>query len=101
MQTPDVFGNLRDLTPIAEAAHAHGALLIAVVTEVVSLGLVEPPGEMGADIVVGEGQSIGNALNFGGPYVGLFATRAEIRAPDAGPARAARRSMPRAGAASC
>ena len=46
-----------------------------MVTEVVSLGLVEPPGAMGADIVVGEGQSIGNALNFGGPYVGLFATR--------------------------
>ncbi len=66
---------MRDLTPLAEAAHAAGALLIAVFTEVVSLGLVEPPGAMGADIVVGEGQSIGNALSFGGPYVGLFATR--------------------------
>jgi len=75
VQTPDVFGNLRDLTPIAEAAHRHGALLIAVFTEVMSLGLVTPPGEMGADIVVGEGQSIGNGLNFGGPYVGLFATK--------------------------
>ena len=64
--------------PIAEKAHAAGALLIAVFTEAVSLGLVTPPGEMGADIVVGEGQSIGNALNFGGPYVGLFATRHEI-----------------------
>ena len=77
VQTPDVFGNLRDLSPIAEAAHAHGALLIAVFTEAVSLGALTPPGEMGADIVVGEGQSIGNALNFGGPYVGLFATRAK------------------------
>ncbi|KAA2234115.1 aminomethyl-transferring glycine dehydrogenase subunit GcvPA [Salinarimonas soli] len=75
VQTPDVFGNLRDLTAIAEAAHKHGALLIAVFTEVMSLGLVTPPGHMGADIVVGEGQSIGNGLNFGGPYVGLFATR--------------------------
>jgi len=75
VQTPDVFGNLRDLRKIAEAAHANGALLIAVFTEVVSLGLVTPPGEMGADIVVGEGQSIGNSLNFGGPYVGLFAAR--------------------------
>ena len=75
VQTPDVFGNLRDLRPIAEAAHEKGALLIAVVTEVMSLGLVESPGAMGADIVVGEGQSIGNGLNFGGPYVGLFATR--------------------------
>ena len=47
-------------------------------TEVVSLGLVQPPGAMGADIVVGEGQSIGNALSFGGPYVGLFATRSKL-----------------------
>jgi glycine dehydrogenase subunit 1 len=75
VQNPDVFGQIRDLTPIAEAAHAAGALLIVVITEVVSLGLVQPPGAMGADIVVGEGQSIGNGLNFGGPYVGLFATR--------------------------
>jgi len=75
VQTPDVYGHLHDLKPIAEKAHAAGALLIAVVTEVVSLGLVTPPGEMGADIVVGEGQSIGNGLNFGGPYVGLFASR--------------------------
>ena len=75
VQTPDLFGNLRDLRAIAEKAHSHGVLLIAVFTEAVSLGLVTPPGEMGADIVVGEGQSIGNALNFGGPYLGLFATR--------------------------
>jgi glycine dehydrogenase subunit 1 len=75
VQNPDVFGNLRDLAPIAKAAQAKGALLIAVVTEVMSLGAVKSPGEMGADIVVGEGQSIGNGLNFGGPYVGLFATR--------------------------
>jgi glycine dehydrogenase subunit 1 len=75
VQSPDVFGNLRDLKPIAEKAHAHGALLIAVFTEVMSLCAVTSPGEQGADIVVGEGQSIGNALNFGGPYVGLFAAK--------------------------
>ena len=75
VQTPDVFGNLRDLNALAAKCHENGALLIAVFTEAVSLGLIEPPGAMGADIVVGEGQSIGNALNFGGPYVGLFATR--------------------------
>ena len=75
VQTPDVFGNLRDLTKLSAACKANGALLIAVFTEAVSLGLVESPGAMGADIVVGEGQSIGNGLNFGGPYVGLFATR--------------------------
>jgi glycine dehydrogenase subunit 1 len=63
------------LAAIAEKAHKCGALLIAVFTEAVSLGLVTPPGEMGADIVVGEGQSIGVALSYGGPYVGLFATR--------------------------
>ena len=75
VQSPDVFGLIRNLRPIADAAHAKGALLIAVVTEIVSLGLLEPPGAQGADIVAAEGQSIGNGLNFGGPYVGLFATR--------------------------
>ncbi|MGF1625093.1 MAG: aminomethyl-transferring glycine dehydrogenase subunit GcvPA [Alphaproteobacteria bacterium] len=75
VQTPDLFGRLHDLRGLAEAAHAKGALLVAVVTEALSLGAVIPPGAMGADIVVAEGQSIGNGLNFGGPYVGLFATR--------------------------
>jgi glycine dehydrogenase subunit 1 len=74
-QSPDFFGNLRDLRLIAEACHRHGALLIGVFTEAVSLGVVTPPGAMGADIVAGEGQSIGNPLTFGGPNVGLFATR--------------------------
>lgn len=74
VQNPGVFGHVLDLRPVAEAAHAKKALLIVVVTEVMSLGLIQSPGEMGADIVVGEGQSIGNGLNFGGPYVGLFAT---------------------------
>jgi glycine dehydrogenase subunit 1 len=78
VQNPDVFGNLRDLRPIAEKAHKHGALLVAVFTEAVSLGLVASPGAMGADIVVGEGQSIGVGLTFGGPYVGLFATRSKF-----------------------
>jgi glycine dehydrogenase subunit 1 len=75
VQSPDVFGMIRDLGPIAAAAHAKGALLIAVVTEAMSFGLLEPPGHQGADIVAAEGQAIGNGLNFGGPYVGLFATR--------------------------
>ena len=75
VQYPNVFGVVTDLAPIAEAAHAAGALLVVVVTEAVSLGLIRSPGEMGADIVVAEGQSIGNGLNFGGPYVGLFAAR--------------------------
>ena len=75
VQNPDFFGNLTDFTKLAEACQAKGALLIVAVTEIVSLGAVKSPGEMGADIVVAEGQSIGNALNFGGPYVGLFATK--------------------------
>jgi glycine dehydrogenase subunit 1 len=75
VQSPDFFGHPRDFSVIAAAAHAKGALLIAVFTEVVSLGALQSPGAAGADIVVGEGQGIGNALNFGGPYVGLFATR--------------------------
>jgi glycine dehydrogenase subunit 1 len=78
VQTPNVFGTATDVTRIAEAAHAAGALLIVVVTEAVSMGLLKSPGEMGADIVAAEGQSIGNALNFGGPYVGLFATRDKL-----------------------
>jgi glycine dehydrogenase subunit 1 len=72
-QSPNVFGTVTDLSPVADAAHEKKALLVSVFTEAVSLGLVTPPGEMGADIAVGEGQSIGNPLTFGGPYVGLFA----------------------------
>ncbi|WP_420431329.1 aminomethyl-transferring glycine dehydrogenase subunit GcvPA [Hyphobacterium sp.] len=79
IQTPDVFGRLHDLTEISEKAHQHGALVIAVFTEPVSLGLVKSPGEMGADIAVGEGQGIGVGLNFGGPYVGLFACKDDRR----------------------
>jgi glycine dehydrogenase subunit 1 len=78
VQTPNVFGVVTDVTKIAEAAHAAGALLIVVTTETVSYGLLKSPGEMGADIAVAEGQSIGNGLNFGGPYVGLFAAREKL-----------------------
>ncbi|MDN3646426.1 aminomethyl-transferring glycine dehydrogenase subunit GcvPA [Pontixanthobacter aestiaquae] len=75
VQYPDILGRLPDLEEIAEAAHAKGALLIAVNTEPVALGAIKSPGELGADIVVGEGQSIGVGLQFGGPYLGLFAVR--------------------------
>jgi glycine dehydrogenase subunit 1 len=75
VQYPNILGHISDLSELAARAHAAGALLIAVVTEPVALGLIRSPGEMGADIVVGEGQSIGVGLNFGGPYVGLFACK--------------------------
>src|SRR6201996_7955337 len=72
VQYPDILGRIADLRPLADACHAKKALLIAVVTEPVALGAIASPGEMDADIVVGEGQSIGVGLQFGGPYVGLF-----------------------------
>jgi len=72
VQYPDILGRIADLTPLADACHANKALLIAVVTEPVALGAIKSPGEMNADIVVGEGQSLGVGLQFGGPYVGLF-----------------------------
>jgi glycine dehydrogenase subunit 1 len=75
VQYPDILGRIGDMSALAERCHAAGALLIAVVTEPVALGAIKSPGEMGADIVVGEGQSIGVGLQFGGPYVGLFACK--------------------------
>ena len=75
VQNPDFFGNIRDLSEISAACKAAGALLIVVVTEALSLGAIQSPGAMGADIVAAEGQSFGNSLNFGGPTVGLLATQ--------------------------
>ena len=75
VQYPDILGRICDLSALAAKAHQHGALLIAVVTEPVALGAIKAPGDMGADIVVGEGQSLGVGLQFGGPYVGLFACK--------------------------
>jgi glycine dehydrogenase subunit 1 len=75
VQYPDILGRIPDLAAIAAAAQAKGALMVAVVTEPVALGLLEAPGRLGADIVVGEGQSLGVGLNFGGPYLGLFGCR--------------------------
>jgi glycine dehydrogenase subunit 1 len=74
VQYPDFLGRFEDLSALTEAAHAVKALLI-VVADPIALGLLKPPGEFGADIVVGEGQGMGAGLNFGGPYLGFFATR--------------------------
>ncbi len=75
LQQPNFFGNLEDLEKTAAVVHAQGALMIVAVAEPLSLALLQPPGLLGADIVVGEGQSFGNALSFGGPYVGFFAIK--------------------------
>ena len=77
LQHPNFFGCLEDVTAAAEVAHAAGALLI-VVTDPVNLGLLAPPGALGADIVVGEGQGLGVPMSFGGPNLGLFATKRDL-----------------------
>lgn len=75
VQSPNFFGCIEDLTTVAEAAHQNGALLIAGFTDGTSLGVLKPAGESGADFVTGEGQSFGNPLGYGGPYLGIFAAR--------------------------
>ncbi|MBA4374672.1 MAG: aminomethyl-transferring glycine dehydrogenase [Anaerolinea sp.] len=77
VQYPDFFGRIFDLTTLAQKTHEQGALL-AVVANPIALGLLKTPGEMGADIVVGEGQPLGIPLSFGGPYLGFFATKKEF-----------------------
>ncbi len=78
VQQPNFFGAIEDVGAISEVAHRKKALLIVVTAEPVSMGLLKPPGELGCDIAVGENQSFGNALNFGGPYLGFMATRTEF-----------------------
>lgn len=75
VQSPNFFGCVENLERLAGAAHKVGALLVVVVMEAISFGLLKSPGECGADIVVGEGQSFGIPMSFGGPHVGLFATQ--------------------------
>lgn len=75
VQSPNFFGCVEDLDSLADAAHAVGALFVVVVTEAISFGMLKSPGSCGADIVVGEGQSFGIPMSFGGPHVGLFATQ--------------------------
>jgi glycine dehydrogenase subunit 1 len=75
IQQPNFFGCLEDVERIARLAHAHDVLLVVAVAEPLSLALLQPPGALGADLVVGEGQSFGNAVSFGGPYIGFFASK--------------------------
>jgi glycine dehydrogenase subunit 1 len=76
VQNPDFLGRIHDLAGIADAVHEHGALLV-VACDPISLGLLQPPGAFGADIALGDGQSLGIPLNYGGPYLGFFACREE------------------------
>jgi glycine dehydrogenase subunit 1 len=75
VQSPNFFGQIEDLDGLAERVHQAGAMLVVVVTDPIGLGLLRPPGDYGADIVAGEGQALGNGLNYGGPYLGFFACR--------------------------
>lgn len=75
IQSPNFFGAVEDLRKAASIAHEKGALLIAVVSEALSMALLKSPGESGADITVGEAQSFGNHLSFGGPYLGFMAVK--------------------------
>lgn len=79
IQSPNFFGGIEDVATAAELAHKHGALLIVMVTEALSLALLKSPGSQGADIVAGEAQSFGVPLGFGGPYLGIFATRDQYK----------------------
>ena len=75
VQSPNFFGIIEDIAPFADAAHKKGAMLVAGFTDGTSLGILKPAGAAGADFVVGEGQSFGNPLNYGGPYLGIFAAK--------------------------
>ena len=75
VQYPNFFGGVEDLVPLAEAAHAAGALCVVCVAEPIALGLLKSPGECGADLVTGEGQGLGTGMNYGGPALGFLATR--------------------------
>ena len=74
IQSPNFFGIIENIAAVESMVHAKGALLVSGFTEATSLGILKPAGEMGADFVVGEGQSFGNPMNYGGPYLGIFAS---------------------------
>lgn len=78
IQSPNFFGSIEDLKSLADKAHAKGALIVAVTNEAVSFGLLASPGSLGADIAVGDNQSFGNTLSYGGPYLGFMATKTEF-----------------------
>jgi len=74
VQSPNFFGVVEDIAAVEPVVHAKGALLVSGFTEATSLGILKPAGASGADFVVGEGQGFGNPVNYGGPYLGIFAS---------------------------
>jgi glycine dehydrogenase subunit 1 len=78
IQSPNFFGCIEDQLKIGNIAHEKDSLAISCVVEPISMGLLKPPGELGADIVVGEGQALGNPVSFGGPHLGFITTRSEF-----------------------
>ncbi|PKN35466.1 MAG: aminomethyl-transferring glycine dehydrogenase [Deltaproteobacteria bacterium HGW-Deltaproteobacteria-19] len=78
LQSPNFFGVIEDLSSLEETVHSAGAFLVAAFTEALSLGILKPPGASGADIVAGEGQSFGNPMAYGGPYLGIFAATGKL-----------------------
>ncbi len=78
VQHPNFFGSLEDVEALSRVVHAKKGLLIVVTNEAVSFGLLKPPGELGCDIAVGDNQSFGNPLNYGGPHLGFMAVRSEF-----------------------
>jgi glycine dehydrogenase subunit 1 len=78
VQSPNFFGIIEDIAAIEKIGHSQGALVVSGFMEATSLGILKPPGELGADFVVGEGQAFGNALNYGGPYLGIIACKSEF-----------------------
>lgn len=77
IQSPNFFGIIEDYSEIEKKVHENKAMLITY-TDPISLGILKSPGELGADIVVGDGQALGNALNFGGPYLGFLASKSKL-----------------------
>jgi len=78
IQNPNFFGVVEDCSGIADIVHSRGALFIVCIADPMSLGMLKPPGEYGADVVAGEGQQFGNYLYYGGPYLGFFAARRDF-----------------------
>jgi glycine dehydrogenase subunit 1 len=78
IQSPNFFGAIENQKEIGEVVHKKDSMFVSTIAEPISLGLLKPPGDLGADMVVGEGQALGNRLSFGGPHLGFMTTKREF-----------------------